>query len=68
MMKRYVIKFFKREERYHDKMAALEPQALKQFEKSLMLQTLDSLWKDHLAAMDYLRQGISSFVVRSEES
>jgi preprotein translocase subunit SecA len=23
-----------------------------------MLQTLDSLWKEHLAAMDYLRQGI----------
>jgi len=24
----------------------------------VMLQTLDSLWKEHLAAMDYLRQGI----------
>ena len=23
-----------------------------------MLQTLDELWKEHLAAMDYLRQGI----------
>ena len=28
------------------------------FEKSVMLQTLDSLWKEHLAAMDHLRQGI----------
>lgn len=27
-------------------------------EKSVMLKTLDSLWKEHLAAMDYLRQGI----------
>jgi len=24
----------------------------------VMLQTLDGLWKDHLAAMDHLRQGI----------
>jgi preprotein translocase subunit SecA len=28
------------------------------FEKQIMLQILDSLWKEHLAAMDYLRQGI----------
>ncbi|MGY5452109.1 preprotein translocase subunit SecA [Agarivorans sp. MS3-6] len=31
---------------------------IKQFEKSVMLQTLDQLWKEHLAAMDHLRQGI----------
>ncbi|GLP97490.1 preprotein translocase subunit SecA [Paraferrimonas sedimenticola] len=31
---------------------------LRQFEKAIMLQTLDTLWKDHLAAMDHLRQGI----------
>ena len=31
---------------------------LRQFEKSVMLQTLDNLWKEHLAAMDHLRQGI----------
>ncbi|MGL9769666.1 MAG: preprotein translocase subunit SecA [Sodalis sp. (in: enterobacteria)] len=31
---------------------------MRNFEKSVMLQTLDSLWKEHLAAMDYLRQGI----------
>ncbi|WP_028116194.1 preprotein translocase subunit SecA [Ferrimonas senticii] len=31
---------------------------LRQFEKVVMLQTLDNLWKDHLAAMDHLRQGI----------
>ncbi|MFN3238819.1 MAG: preprotein translocase subunit SecA [Pseudomonadales bacterium] len=28
------------------------------FEKQIMLQILDNLWKEHLAAMDYLRQGI----------
>ncbi|QFI55736.1 preprotein translocase subunit SecA [Aeromonas simiae] len=31
---------------------------LRNFEKAVMLQTLDGLWKEHLAAMDYLRQGI----------
>ncbi|CNK68956.1 preprotein translocase subunit SecA [Yersinia aldovae] len=31
---------------------------MRSFEKGVMLQTLDSLWKEHLAAMDYLRQGI----------
>ncbi len=31
---------------------------MRTFEKGVMLQTLDSLWKEHLAAMDYLRQGI----------
>lgn len=28
------------------------------FEKSVMLQTIDTLWKEHLASMDHLRQGI----------
>lgn len=31
---------------------------MRQLEKQVMLQTLDRLWKDHLAQMDYLRQGI----------
>ncbi len=31
---------------------------LRHFEKSIMLQVLDQAWKEHLAAMDYLRQGI----------
>ncbi|MFA5680437.1 MAG: preprotein translocase subunit SecA, partial [Hydrogenophaga sp.] len=29
-----------------------------QFERVVLLQTLDSQWRDHLAALDYLRQGI----------
>jgi preprotein translocase subunit SecA len=31
---------------------------MRQFERSLMLQTLDHHWRDHLAALDHLRQGI----------
>ncbi|MEY8241141.1 MAG: preprotein translocase subunit SecA [Cycloclasticus sp.] len=31
---------------------------LRHFEKSVMLQSLDALWRDHLGAMDHLRQGI----------
>ncbi len=31
---------------------------IRHFEKAIMLQVLDTLWKEHLAAMDYLRQGI----------
>jgi preprotein translocase subunit SecA len=31
---------------------------MRQIETAVMLQTLDTHWKDHLAAMDYLRQGI----------
>jgi preprotein translocase subunit SecA len=31
---------------------------IRHFEKSVMLQVLDNSWKEHLAAMDQLRQGI----------
>lgn len=37
---------------------AVSPAVMRNFEKSVMLQTLDTLWKEHLAAMDHLRQGI----------
>ncbi len=33
-------------------------EAMRRFEKAVMLQVLDNHWKEHLAAMDYLRQGI----------
>ena len=32
---------------------------MQHFEKAIMLQTLDRSWKDHLAQMDHLRQGIN---------
>ncbi len=31
---------------------------MRQFERSLMLQTLDHHWREHLSSLDYLRQGI----------
>ena len=34
------------------------PEVMRHFEKSVMLQVLDNSWKEHLAAMDTLRQGI----------
>jgi preprotein translocase subunit SecA len=43
---------------YDAKEQAVGEQVLRQFEKAVMLQTLDSHWKEHLASMDYLRQGI----------
>jgi preprotein translocase subunit SecA len=46
------------EERYADKEKVVGAQTMRQIEKAVMLQTLDTQWKDHLAAMDYLRQGI----------
>jgi preprotein translocase subunit SecA len=43
---------------YDKKETQVEPSVLRQFEKAVMLQTLDTFWREHLAAMDYLRQGI----------
>ncbi|MCX8957570.1 preprotein translocase subunit SecA [Erwinia psidii] len=45
-------------EQYQDKEQVVGIEMMRSFEKGVMLQTLDSLWKEHLAAMDYLRQGI----------
>ncbi len=41
-----------------DKEKATGAENMRQIEKAVMLQTLDTQWKDHLAQMDYLRQGI----------
>ncbi|HET8700473.1 MAG TPA: preprotein translocase subunit SecA [Nitrococcus sp.] len=46
------------EEQYEAKQEQIGPEIMRQIEKSFLLQVLDSYWKDHLAAMDYLRQGI----------
>ena len=50
-------------EAYKAKEAAVEapegqPNPLRLFEKQVMLQVVDNLWKEHLATMDHLRQGI----------
>ena len=41
------------------KEALTGPEVMRHFEKAITLQTLDSQWKEHLAQMDYLRQGIN---------
>jgi preprotein translocase subunit SecA len=46
------------EQAYKDKEEAVGADVLRQFEKAVMLQSLDSHWKEHLSAMDHLRQGI----------
>src|SRR6059036_1804972 len=43
---------------YARKMAANPPEAVHQFERLILLSTLDNHWLEHLAALDHLRQGI----------
>ncbi len=43
---------------YQAKEDLLGRELLSQFEKSIMLQSMDHYWREHLASMDYLRQGI----------
>jgi len=43
---------------FREKEAQVGSDVMRQLEKHLMLQVLDAQWKDHLASMDYLRQGI----------
>jgi preprotein translocase subunit SecA len=43
---------------YDEKKRVAGEEVIRNFEKAVMLQVLDSGWKEHLAAMDYLRQGI----------
>jgi len=45
-------------EAYERKVADTGEQVMRHLEKWVTLQVLDSQWKEHLAAMDYLRQGI----------
>ncbi|MDX9719078.1 MAG: preprotein translocase subunit SecA, partial [Thauera sp.] len=46
------------EEAYAAKTAIVDPAAWHQFERNVMLQSLDNHWREHLAALDHLRQGI----------
>ena len=43
---------------YEQKVADIGESIMRGFEKQVMLSQLDLKWKEHLAAMDYLRQGI----------
>ncbi|WP_297364078.1 preprotein translocase subunit SecA [Thauera sp.] len=46
------------EDAYAAKTAVVDPGAWHQFERNVMLQSLDTHWREHLAALDHLRQGI----------
>ena len=43
---------------YEEKFASVEAQNVRDYERSIMLNFLDSHWRDHLSALDHLRQGI----------
>ena len=43
---------------YDEKEAAIGTEDFRHLERIIMLQTVDSLWKDHLFSMDHLKEGI----------
>ncbi|MBS0354861.1 MAG: preprotein translocase subunit SecA [Proteobacteria bacterium] len=43
---------------YADKVALVDINAWRGFERNVMLQSLDTHWREHLSALDHLRQGI----------
>ena len=45
-------------EDYAVKFQQIEPGLVHQYERAVMLQSIDSHWREHLASLDYLRQGI----------
>jgi len=45
-------------ENYSDKATQVGEEMMRNFEKRIMLQIIDHQWKEHLATMDHLRQGI----------
>ncbi|WP_029012169.1 preprotein translocase subunit SecA [Niveispirillum irakense] len=47
------------EDKMAEKEAAYGPDLIRNIEKSLLLQILDQVWKDHLLSLDHLRQGIN---------
>ncbi|MBM3391708.1 MAG: preprotein translocase subunit SecA [Betaproteobacteria bacterium] len=44
--------------RYADKVELVGAEPFHHFERNIMLQSLDTHWREHLAALDHLRQGI----------
>jgi preprotein translocase subunit SecA len=45
-------------ERYNEKEQELTPERMREFEKVILLRSIDTKWIDHIDAMDQLRQGI----------
>ena len=50
--------FEKAERKYKDKIKIVGESLFNSFERSVLLQTIDLGWREHLAALDHLRQGI----------
>jgi preprotein translocase subunit SecA len=46
------------EERYAEKESRHAPEVIRGFERAIMLQSVDTAWKDHLLALDHLKEGI----------
>jgi len=44
--------------RYDEKVAQFNPVEIHRIERAIMLQSLDTHWREHLSALDALRQGI----------
>jgi preprotein translocase subunit SecA len=44
--------------RYAEKFAIVEGKEVRHYERAMMLNNLDSHWREHLSALDHLRQGI----------
>ena len=55
-LRQFVVDALEDENKLKEEASTLE--VMQHFEKSIMLQVLDNSWKEHLAAMDALRQGI----------
>src|SRR5271157_1285225 len=46
------------QKRYDQKETELTPETMRELEKFIMLQAVDTQWKDHLLSMDHLKDGI----------
>jgi preprotein translocase subunit SecA len=55
-LRRMIVEEVDRE--YERKAAELGPKLMHELEKGIMLRQLDAHWKEHIGALDYLRQGI----------
>jgi preprotein translocase subunit SecA len=43
---------------YDAKIVSVDREAMRHYERAVMLQSLDTHWREHLSQLDYLRQGI----------
>jgi preprotein translocase subunit SecA len=45
-------------QKYREKIAVVDADAMRHYERAIVLQSLDTHWREHLTALDHLRQGI----------